>query len=255
MSQRGFSEVCLEQTSGRHGAEEGGAGPPRSFPFPPPLHPFPPNLLNHVVAGFNFVAWSAHESFSVGMSTVRSQWLRCFHLRLAVVNTCTDGHVHTSTARLRRSHPFSSLLSSSPTPPSSHHTTPHHTTPHHTTPQHNTTQHNTTTQHNATQHNTTQHNTTHRTHRTHTHTHRTHTAVTICLLHTMRNTSGALRFRALTSRSTNLCRYTRLFSFPIFDQLRGCRLRCRFGLRGRTEPVHSIRDQFFCHWSGRAHSH
>ena len=27
---------------------------------------------------FNFVAWSAHESFSAGMSTVRSQWLRCF---------------------------------------------------------------------------------------------------------------------------------------------------------------------------------
>ena len=109
---------------------------------------------------FKFVAWSAHESFSAGMSTVRSQWLRCFQLWLAVVNTCTDRHVHTSTTRLRRSPPFPSLLS--PLHHHHHHTTPssHHTTPHHSanTPQHSTPHH--TTPHSKTRHNTTQQNTT-----------------------------------------------------------------------------------------------
>ena len=252
---------------------EKGCWTPSVPPFPPPLNRLSSQPSQPCCGWSNFVAWSAHESFSAGMSTVRSQWLRCFQLRLAVVNTCTDRHVHTSTKRLRRSPPFSSLLS--PLQHHHHHTTPH-TTPHHTThntPQHTATHrtpqrtHNAHTTHTHRTHNahTTQNttrNTTHtqRTHNAHTtHTHTTHTqrtltTVTICLLHTMRNTSGALRFRALKFRSTNLFRCTRLFSFPIFDQLRGCRLRCRFGLRGRTEQVHSIRDQFFCHWSGRAHS-
>ena len=50
VSHRGFSEVCLEQTSGRHGAEEVVLDPlGLSLPLPSP--PPPPSLVNHVVPG------------------------------------------------------------------------------------------------------------------------------------------------------------------------------------------------------------